>query len=113
MLNLEQRESAGNQPGISLQVPLFRARNPSDIQHLNSIEKDSQGNYMISSRHYSTVYYISPAGDILWQLGGRNSSFQMGEGTDFYWQHDARWIDEGTRLRHRFSCRQLQRQADI
>lgn len=70
-----------------------------DQQHLNAIEKDSQGNYMISSRHYSTIYYLSPAGDILWQLGGKNSSFQMGEGTDFYWQHDARWIEEGTRLR--------------
>lgn len=70
-----------------------------DVKHLNSIEKDSQGNYMISSRHYSTIYYLSPAGDILWQLGGKNSSFQMGEGTDFYWQHDARWIEEGTRLR--------------
>jgi hypothetical protein len=67
---------------------------------LNSIQKDSAGNYLISTRHYSTIFYLSPAGEILWELGGRNSSFQMGEGIEFFWQHDARWIDEGTRLRY-------------
>lgn len=66
---------------------------------MNSVDKDSAGNYLISSRHFSTVFYVSPAGDILWELNGRNSSFQMGEGTEFHFQHDARWIDEGTRLR--------------
>jgi hypothetical protein len=26
---------------------------------------------------------------VLWTLGGKNSSFAMGKGTNFYWQHDA------------------------
>jgi hypothetical protein len=68
---------------------------------------------MISSRHYSTIYYISPAGDILWQLGGKNSSFQMGEGTDFYWQHDARWIEEGTKLRSAFFKRTVSGREEL
>src|SRR5581483_8057780 len=28
-------------------------------------------------------------GHVLWALGGKNSSFAMGSGTRFYWQHDA------------------------
>lgn len=67
-------------------------------QHFNSITKDSSGNYLFSARHFSALYYISPNGDVIWQLGGRQSSFKMGEGTVFHYQHDARWLDEGTRL---------------
>lgn len=65
---------------------------------MNSVAKDSKGNYLVSARHYSTIYYISPAGKIIWQLGGRNSSFAMGEGATFHYQHDARWVEEGKRL---------------
>src|SRR5581483_8313625 len=30
------------------------------------------------------------SGKVRWRLGGKRSSFQMGPGTNFYWQHDAR-----------------------
>lgn len=65
---------------------------PWDYFHLNSIEKDGSGNYLISSRHCHAVYYIEGStGNILWQLNGMNSSFAMGEGSTFQWQHDARF----------------------
>ncbi|WVQ98406.1 hypothetical protein IAU59_005529 [Kwoniella sp. CBS 9459] len=73
--------------------------NPYDYFHINSIEKDLQGNYLISSRHCHALYYISAqTGDILWTLGGKNSTFTLGDGCEFSWQHDARWRDNYTRI---------------
>jgi hypothetical protein len=33
---------------------------------------------------------------VLWRLGGKKSDFEMGPGTTFWWQHDARSHDDGT-----------------
>ncbi|KAL0571284.1 hypothetical protein V5O48_010675 [Marasmius crinis-equi] len=67
--------------------------NPWDFFHINSIEKDDDGNFLISSRHCSTIYYLSGAdGHIIWRLGGVKTSFEMGDGTNFSFQHDARWL---------------------
>lgn len=60
--------------------------------HINSIEKDSLSNYLISMRGPSTIYYISgTTGEILWRLGGKNSNFTMGTDASFWYQHDARF----------------------
>lgn len=70
---------------------------PFDFYHLNSVDKDSKGNYIISSRHFHHVLCVSPAGEILWILGGRDNQFEDlsdGQATNFKWQHDARWISE-------------------
>lgn len=62
-------------------------------QHINSIDLSDDGNYLISSRHCYTLYFINgTTGDIIWQMGGANSSFTMGNGTNYSWQHHARWI---------------------
>ncbi|KAK7047116.1 hypothetical protein VNI00_006781 [Paramarasmius palmivorus] len=64
-----------------------------DYFHTNSVEKDGFGNYLISSRHCNAVYYLAGSdGRVIWRLGGQNSSFSMGQGTQFSFQHDARWI---------------------
>lgn len=69
-----------------------------DYFHMNSIEKDSRGNYLISFRHLHTLVYVeSVTGNILWTLGGSTSDFEdlsQGDATGFQWQHDARWISE-------------------
>lgn len=68
-----------------------------DAFHLNSIEKDKNGNYLISSRHFHSVTCISPTGEILWQLGGVKNDFtdlSDGKALSFKWQHDARWVQE-------------------
>lgn len=70
---------------------------PFDWYHINSVEKDSEGNYLISSRHFHHVVCVSPTGETLWILGGRDNQFtdlSDGQATNFKWQHDARWISE-------------------
>ncbi|KAK4889247.1 hypothetical protein LTR27_011924 [Elasticomyces elasticus] len=70
---------------------------PWDFFHINMIEKDEQGNYLISSRHLRAIIYVDGrTGDVLWQLGGKHSSFTNlsgGEATSFVGQHDAHWAD--------------------
>ncbi len=62
-----------------------------DYFHLNSIQQLPDGNFLISARHTWSVYEISrQTGKVLWTLGGKDSSFTMGPGTNFEWQHDAR-----------------------
>ncbi|KXS93748.1 hypothetical protein AC578_9942 [Pseudocercospora eumusae] len=70
---------------------------PFDFYHLNSVDKDSKGNYIISSRHFHHIVCISPTGEILWILGGVDNQFQDlsdDQATNFKWQHDVRWINE-------------------
>ncbi|KIW75637.1 hypothetical protein Z517_10379 [Fonsecaea pedrosoi CBS 271.37] len=70
---------------------------PFDFFHINSVDKDSKGNYLISSRHTHTVTCISPDGEIMWILGGQRNQFKDlsgGDALNFRWQHDARWLDE-------------------
>jgi outer membrane protein assembly factor BamB len=63
---------------------------PYDYFHMNSVQQLPDGNILISSRDTWTVYLIDKkTGDIIWQLGGKASSFTMGSGTNFEWQHDA------------------------
>ena len=65
--------------------------NPFDYFHINSIAIAPDGDLIISARNTWAVYKITrPGGAIVWRLGGRKSSFAMGPGTRFYWQHDAR-----------------------
>ncbi len=63
---------------------------PYDAFHLNSIQQLPSGNLLISMRNTWAVYEISKkTGHIVWELGGKHSTFKMGSGTRFYWQHDA------------------------
>ena len=76
----------------------FVADGAFDYFHMNSIEKDTRGNYLISFRHLHTLVYVeSVTGNILWTLGSDSGDFEdlsQGDATGFQWQHDARWISE-------------------
>lgn len=65
-----------------------------DVYHLNSIGlTDSVNDILVSSRSTWTIYRINkPTGNIIWQLGGKQSSFTIGSGAEFSWQHDARFL---------------------
>jgi hypothetical protein len=64
---------------------------PFDYFHINSIAIAPDGDLLVSSRNTCAVYKISrPGGQVVWRLGGRQSSFTMGPGTRFYFQHHAR-----------------------
>jgi hypothetical protein len=70
---------------------------PWDYFHLNSIDVDADGNYILSARNADAVYKLSrETGKIMWRLGGKQSDFKMGPGTTFAWQHDARPHADGT-----------------
>lgn len=68
-----------------------------DYFHINSINDDSDGNILVSGRNtFSVVKIDRTTGKVLWRLGGKRSDFEMGEGTDFSWQHDAIRQPDGT-----------------
>jgi hypothetical protein len=70
---------------------------PWDFTHVNSIQQLQNGNLLVSIRNTWAIYEISKrTGRILWTLGGKHSSFKMGPGTGFEWQHDARMQSDGT-----------------
>jgi hypothetical protein len=75
---------------------------PFDWYHINSIDKDIHGNYLVSSRYLHAITYISGAtGEIIWILGGKKNMFtdlSSGRATDFLFQHDARWQDDYTTI---------------
>jgi hypothetical protein len=68
-----------------------------DYFHVNSVDLDSDGNLLVSARNTWTVYKINrQTGQIMWRLGGKQSSFSMESGTPFAYQHDARRQPDGT-----------------
>ncbi|KAF7192007.1 hypothetical protein HII31_06652 [Pseudocercospora fuligena] len=77
------------------------SKEPWDWSHINMVEKDAAGNYLVSLRHLRCVVYVSGStGEVLWKLGGKDSSFtdlSDGEASRMVGQHDAHW-DEGQRF---------------
>lgn len=64
-----------------------------DFFHLNSIDVDGEGNYILSARHTSSILCVTPRGEIRWTLGGKSNAFRDesdGRATDFMYQHHAR-----------------------
>ncbi|CAK4032131.1 Hypothetical predicted protein [Lecanosticta acicola] len=71
---------------------------PWDVYHINSVEKDDLGNYLISIRFLRAILYIDGrTGEVLWQLGGKDNSFEDlsdGKATVSLGQHDAHWHND-------------------
>ncbi|MGH2904096.1 MAG: arylsulfotransferase family protein [Solirubrobacteraceae bacterium] len=69
------------------------AGKPWDPYHLNSISTGPSGNVILSSRNTWAVYWVNRAAKdnkaVLETLGGKASSFKLGPGAHFAWQHDA------------------------
>jgi hypothetical protein len=66
--------------------------------HLNSIQ-DLGDRILISARNTSAIYEVSvQTGHILWRLGGKLSTFQLGPGARFSLQHDAHLEPDGNTL---------------
>lgn len=66
---------------------------PWDYFHLNSIDKNAEGDYLISARHVSAIYKLSGKnGSIIWQMGGNSADFE--QDFVFSYQHHATWISE-------------------
>ncbi len=71
-------------------------RSPWDYFHINAVSRHG-GDILVDSRNTWAAYLIDArSGQVLWRLGGKQSSFQMGPGAAPAWQHDAREGPEGT-----------------
>jgi hypothetical protein len=69
---------------------------PWDYFHINSIDKNADGDYLISARHTSAVYKISGTdGHVIWRLNGAMSDYRL-DNFSFSSQHDARFISDNT-----------------
>jgi Arylsulfotransferase (ASST) len=78
-------------------VPVPSKGVPWDWFHLNSIDPEPNGNLLISARSTWAAYQLQGgSGKVLWQLGGKQSSFTVGPGAQTAWQHDARMQPDGT-----------------
>jgi hypothetical protein len=65
--------------------------NPYDYFHINAVDQDDDGDLIVSARNTWAVYKISrTTGRTLWSLGGKRSSFRLGRGAEFAFQHDVR-----------------------
>jgi hypothetical protein len=66
-----------------------------DFFHINSVDKDLDGNFMVSSRYMSCISYIDgQSGQVKWRLGRKNNSFNDlsdGAATNISWQHHAQF----------------------
>jgi hypothetical protein len=75
-------------------------RNPDrtyDYFHINTIEVDRDGNFLVSARNTHAVYKINRrTGAVMWRLGGKRSDFELARGVAFGWQHDVRRQADGT-----------------
>ncbi len=91
--------SADHVPYSQSEQPLpASASTPWDWFHINAVHLDSDGNLLIDARDTWTTYKVNRrTGDIIWQLGGKASSFALraapGQslntaGDIFAWQHD-------------------------
>ena len=68
---------------------------PWDWFHINAVDQNADGDYLVSARHVSTIYKVSGQdGHVIWRLGGKMSDFHFPTGLNFSFQHDARWREE-------------------
>ncbi len=68
-----------------------------DWTHVNAVEQDYDGNFLVSSRHFDEITKINRAdSSIIWRLGGKRNDFTFINDPDmFYSQHDCRRIANG------------------
>ena len=91
------RDSELPRPGL--------ATTPWDWFHINAVHLDTDGNLLINSRYTWTTYKVSRStGKIIWQLGGKQSTFKLraapGQVLDrageiFAFQHDPEALGNG------------------
>jgi hypothetical protein len=104
---LFQWNSEDHVPFSQSEQPLpASASTPWDWFHINAVKLDTNGNLLIDARDTWTTYEVNPfSGNIIWQLGGKDSSFKLqaapsqtfdSAGEIFAWQHDPEALGNDT-----------------
>ncbi|KAJ5580442.1 hypothetical protein N7450_006743 [Penicillium hetheringtonii] len=66
-----------------------------DYVHINAVDKNSAGDYIISMRFTNTIYLISGQnGEIIWRLGGTQTDFE--QDFTFSKQHDVKFVESNS-----------------
>ncbi|CUM53134.1 uncharacterized protein AC631_05550 [Debaryomyces fabryi] len=76
-----------------------------DYFHINSVDKDENGDYLLSARDAASLYKIDGnTGEVIWKLGGlpgiTSSDFKADKNLTFSFQHHARYLstsEDGTK----------------
>lgn len=74
-----------------------------DFFHINTLDKTSTGDYIVSGRYFNVMCVDGKTGDVKWELGGQNNTFtdlSDGAATNFTWNHHVVWYENegGTQL---------------
>jgi hypothetical protein len=86
----------GHLPVAESNVPLAEGGYPWDYAHVNSVDPGPAGDVLLSARSMCALYDVDiHSGAVRWRLGGKRSSFKLGPGVAFYWQHDAEFQPGG------------------
>jgi hypothetical protein len=104
---LFQWNSEDHVPFSQSEQPLpASAGTPWDWFHINAVKADTDGNLLIDGRDTWTTYKVNRFnGSIIWQLGGKDSSFTLqaapgqvldSAGEIFAWQHDPEALGNDT-----------------
>jgi EmrB/QacA subfamily drug resistance transporter len=81
---------------------------PWDAYHVNSIDLAGSSSFLVSMRDTWGAYMVNIAsGRIEWTLGGKHSSFRLGRGAGFEWQHDVKLGPDSTVSVYDDHCCQL------
>ncbi|MGC2373538.1 MAG: MFS transporter, partial [Solirubrobacteraceae bacterium] len=81
---------------------------PWDAYHVNSVQLVGNGSFLVSMRNTWAAYLVNiDTGKIEWTLGGRHSSFELGPGAAFQWQHDVELRHGSTVTMYDDHCCQL------
>ncbi|HEX3511553.1 MAG TPA: arylsulfotransferase family protein [Solirubrobacteraceae bacterium] len=78
-------------------IPLADSKNPApkssypwDYVHINAIDPGSEGDVLMSFRNTWSLDDVDMhSGGFRWLIGSAHSTFTLGPGVKFYWQHDA------------------------
>ncbi len=81
---------------------------PWDAYHINSLELLGNATMLVSMRNTWAAYLVDQkTGVIDWELGGKNSSFQIPGAASFEWQHDVRLRSNGVVTMFNDNCCQI------
>ena len=101
---LFQWDSTGHVPYSDSHAPMPQPSQPWDWFHINAVHLDTDGNLLISSRFTWTIYKVNlRTGAMIWQLGGKHSTFAQGRARPeagqrrqiFAFQHDPEALGSG------------------
>jgi EmrB/QacA subfamily drug resistance transporter len=81
---------------------------PWDAYHVNSVQLVGKGAFLVSMRNTWAAYLVDTVtGKIEWALGGKHTSFRIGPGAAFQWQHDVALMDRSKVTMYDDHCCQL------